>query len=366
MKTSDKKSGGSKASLLMAISSFAVVMLVCSAAAAKTYHVSLKGDDKSAGSSQQRAFRTISKGVSVLQPGDTVIIGPGDYGDEQVKVVRGGTKDAPVTIKAAVPGKVIMRGKRKGKGLSIVDQSHIIIEGIKFTKYRQGIYIRRSSYVTVSECIFHNNEAAGITLNDGNLKEFESSHHHLFTENQFLDYAQTSQGSPLSGGGIQDYGLCMYFSSKVEVVNNYFYGHHHQCCSFKEIMVDCRAAGNVFEGAYYTAIYLGQNEDKDAGYKATSRNLTAEGNVFRPTPEFRLKSAIRAANVNGATIRNNFVDAPNGYSGCGIGVGKSARNVRIYGNVIIDTAAGKDNPAIRISADCEIFNNTIANCHSAL
>ncbi len=131
-------------------------------------------------------------------------------------------------------------------------------------------------------------------------------------------------------------------------------------------MVDCRAAGNVFEGAYYTAIYLGQNEDKDAGYKATSQNLTAEGNVFRPTPEYRLKSAIRAGNVTGAIIRNNFINATNGYSGCSISVKKSSRDVRIYGNVIIDTAASRSNPAIRISADCEIYNNTIANCHSAL
>ncbi len=209
------------------------VVLICSRADALTYHVSLNGNDKSNGTSKQSAFRTISKGVSVLKAGDTVIIGSGDYGREQVKVISSGKKDVPVTIKAEEPGKVIMRGDRKGRGLSIVDETHIIIEGITFTKYRQGIYIRRSSHITVKKCVFYNNEAAGITLNDGNQKEFDSSHHHLFAENQFLDYSQTGHGSPLSGDGIQDYGLCMYFSSKVEVVNNYFYGHHHQCCSFK-------------------------------------------------------------------------------------------------------------------------------------
>ncbi|MCD4831670.1 MAG: right-handed parallel beta-helix repeat-containing protein [Anaerohalosphaeraceae bacterium] len=343
-----------------------VIALACSKTSAMTYYVSFDGSDESGGTSKQEAFRTIGKGVSVLKAGDTVIIGYGNYGNEQVKVTSSGKKDAPVTIKAETPGKVIMQGDRKGRAFSIVGQSHITIEGIKFTKYYQGIYIRRASYITVKNCIFYNNEAAGITLNDSNQSEFDSSHHHLFTENQFLDYATSGQGSPLSGGGIQDYGLCMYFSSKVEVVNNYFYGHHHQCCSFKEVMVDCRAAGNIFEGAYYTAIYLGQNEDKEAGYKATSRNLTVENNIFRPTPEYRLKSAVRAGNVTGAIIRNNFINAPNGYSGCGIGVKKSARDVKIYGNIITDTASGRDNPAIRIAADCEIYNNTIANCHCGL
>ncbi|MCK4627118.1 MAG: right-handed parallel beta-helix repeat-containing protein, partial [Phycisphaerae bacterium] len=192
------------------------------------------------------------------------------------------------------------------------------------------------------------------------------SHHHLFTHNQFHDYAGSGLGSPLSGGGISDYGIIMYFSTDVKATNNYFYGHHHQCLSFKKIMHNSVAANNIFEGAYYTAIYLGQNEDSKSEGILRCHNLVAEGNVFRPTPEYRLKSPVWVANVTGAIVRNNFMDAPNGYSGQGIGVNKSARNVKIYGNVIIDSSASRSNPGIRIAADCEIYNNTVVGCHSAL
>ncbi|MDY7009628.1 MAG: right-handed parallel beta-helix repeat-containing protein [Planctomycetota bacterium] len=343
------------------------VLMMYSAASAKTYYVSLKGDDAEDGATEVTAFRTISKGVSVLQAGDTLIIKSGDYGNEMAVLKNSGRKDAPILIKAETPGKVILTGEKKGVGLTMIDKSHVVVEGLKFTRYGAGLVIKhRSSYVTVRRCIFLNNENAGIVLNDGSLRDPKICHHHLFTENQFLDYSGAGLGSPLSGGGISDYGLRMYFSSNVEVTNNYFYGHHHQCLSFKEIMVDCRAAGNVFEGAYYTGVYLGQNEDNEVGYQARSRNLVAEYNVFRPSPEYRLKSPIWVANVTGAIVRNNFMDAPNGYSGQGIGVNVSAKDVKIYSNVIVDTSASRDNPGIRIAADCEIYNNTIAGCHSAL
>ncbi len=343
-----------------------VVLLMCSSAFGRTYYVSLKGNDDSNGRTKKKAFRTIAKGVSVLKGGDTLIIASGDYGNESISVAAGGKKGAPVTVKAAEPGKVVLTGQGKGRCFKIVDKSHVVVEGIKFTNYSVGVYIRRASHTTVRKCIFLNNHSAGVKLNDGNPKECKLSHHHLFTENQFLDYAGSGLASPLSGGGMQDYGLCMYFSSKVQVTNNYFYGHHHQCCSFKEIMVDCRAANNVFEGAYYTGIYLGQNLDKHTGYSCRSRNLIAEGNTFRPTAEYRLKSPIWVANVTGAIVRNNFMDAPNGYSGQGIGVSEWAKQVKIYGNVIIDSSASRDNPGIRLYADAEIYNNTIAGCNSAL
>jgi hypothetical protein len=342
-------------------------MLMCSSALAKTYYVSLEGDDANKGKTGKKAFRTIARGVSALKAGDTLVIRAGDYGAEMINVAASGRKGKPITVKAEKPGEVVLTGLGKGRCFKIVDKSHVVVEGIKFTNYTVGVYIRRASHTTVRKCIFVNNHGAGITLNDGNPKECKLSHHHLFTENQFLDYAGSGLASPLSGGGMQDYGLCMYFSSKVEVTNNYFYGHHHQCCSFKEIMVDCRAANNVFEGAYYTGIYLGQNLDGSKGnYSKRSRNLIAEGNTFRPTGEFRLKAPIRVSNVTGAIVRNNFMDSPNGYSGCGIGVFKDAKDVKIYRNVIINTAPSRDNPAFRLYADCEIYNNTIVGCHSAL
>ena len=353
-----------------------LVALMCSAAPAGTYYVSLTGNDASDGKSAQKAFRTIAKGVLVLKAGDTLIVKSGDYGTEWINVAASGKKGAPITIKAEEPGKVILTGPGKGRGFKIVDKSHVVVEGIKFTNYSQGVYIRRASHTTVKKCIFLNNHSAGITLNDGGPKECAASHHHLFTENQFLDYAGSGKGSPTSGAGIQDYGLCMYFSSKVEVVNNYFYGHHHQCCSFKEIMVDCRAANNVFDGFYYTAIYLGQNDDRKGKYGRRSRNLIAEGNIFRPTKKYRAKNSVVVANCADAIVRNNFVDsvwgedvdlhdktkgvgAKNNFPAGGFHIAPCSTGTKVYGNVIINS---KKLGILVRTGDCEIYNNTIVGC----
>lgn len=345
-----------------------VVMLMCSAcsvATAETYYVSLKGDDTNKGATEQAAFRTINKGVSVVKAGDTLIIKSGNYGAERAVLKNSGRKDAPILIKAEKPGEVVLTGKRRGAGLTMIDKSHVVVEGLKFTLYGAGLVIKhRSSYVTVRKCVFVDNENAGIVLNDGSLRDPKLSHHHLFTENQFLD-------PPPSG---QDYGIRMYFSSNVEVVNNYFHGFHHQCVSFKEIVIDSRVAGNVFEGFNLSAIYLGQNTDSKKHGQMRCFNLLAEGNSFRPDPGYRAKSSIMVNNVTGAVVRNNFIDSTYGEDkkvegkrhlpGAGIHVFPPARNVKIYGNVLVNVKAPK--AALLIRADCEIYNNTVTGCARAL
>ncbi len=342
------------------------VLLMCSVSVAETYYVSLKGDDAKDGRTEKSAFRTIKKGVSVVQAGDTLIIKSGDYGAERAVLKNSGRKGAPILIKAEKPGEVVLTGKRRGVGLTMIDKSHVVVEGLKFTRYGAGLVIKhRSSYVTVRRCIFLNNENAGIVLNDGGLRDPKLCHHHLFTENQFLD--------PLPS--TQDYGLRMYFSSNVEVVNNYFHGFHHQACSFKAIMTDSRVANNVFEGFHFSAIQLGQNSDsKRMKQSARSYRLIAEGNIFRPSPPYRAKSAIVASNVTDAIVRNNFIDSTYGedqkgpgrrfFPGAGIQITRLARGTKIYGNVLVNIKAPK--PAFMIRSDCEIYNNTVVGCARVL
>ncbi len=276
-----------------------VVLLICSAALAENYYVSLKGDDSNKGMTEDAAFRTIKKGVSVLKAGDTLIIASGNYGDEHVTVPASGKPGAPVTIKAEKPGEVVLEGKRRGTAIFINSKSHIILEGLKIDNYAPGLVIKHHcSYITVRKCTFIRSRRAGVVLNDGGIWDPKISHHHVFTENKFLD-----------PDGRQAYALCLYFSSHVQIVNNYFHGHFHQACSFKEIMVDCRVADNVFEGFSLSAIQLGQNSDRKGMKKSfRSYRLIAENNIFRPSPPYRGKSAIVVSNVTDAVVMNNFID----------------------------------------------------------
>lgn len=84
------------------------LLLIATAWSADTY-VSLEGDDTNDGTSPETAFRTIQKGVDALQPGDTLIIGPGEY-HESVYREHLGSPDAETVIRAEIPHTVILRG----------------------------------------------------------------------------------------------------------------------------------------------------------------------------------------------------------------------------------------------------------------
>ena len=344
-----------------------LVTLLCSFAVAETYYVSLKGDDANKGMTEKAAFRTIKKGVSVLKAGDTLVIKSGDYGAEQIKVAASGKKGAPVTIKADEPGKVILTGSGGGNGMLIRGKDYVVVDGIRFTNFGAGLAVKLSAYITVKNCIFHNNKTFGIYLYGGSP---DRSHHLIFSGNQFLDYADSGPGSPTSGKGISDYGIALYRARNVKVINNYFYGHHHQCLSFKSRMHDSIAAGNVFDGFYYTAIYLGQNTDTKKYGSMRCKNLIAEGNIFRPSRKYRAKSAVIVSNVTGAVVRDNFIDSIYGeddrsewfFLGSAIQVLPPSVDVGIYRNTIINARKA----ALIAHADCEIYNNTIAGCDIGL
>ncbi|MCD4831000.1 MAG: right-handed parallel beta-helix repeat-containing protein [Anaerohalosphaeraceae bacterium] len=323
-----------------------------------TYYVSLGGDDNWNGQTPGTAFRTITKGATVITAGDTLIIASGNYGSEHVSVTHTGTASEPILIQAETAGEVLLDGGTgSGRGLSIVDVSHITVEGLKFTNYSQALYCKRAAYITVRESIFVDNNAAGITTSLSSLTEMGSNHHYLFTENQFLDPA---------GGQRQDYGLCLYYADNVEVLNNYFYGEHHQACSFKELMSDSRVAGNTFDGFLYSAIYLGQNDDVAQGRVVRSNDLIAEDNVFRPAQGFVAKRAVCIANVNDAIVRNNFMDSmdkvPGGHTA--IQIAANSTGSKVYENVIINVEGAYGIEAA--TSDTEIYNNTVSGCDTGI
>src|SRR4028119_1700781 len=66
-----------------------------------TYVVATTGNDTNPGNASA-PFRTLAKGVSVLKPGDTLLVRAGTYtGSKQLEGIPGGTSwKKPVTIKA--------------------------------------------------------------------------------------------------------------------------------------------------------------------------------------------------------------------------------------------------------------------------
>lgn len=98
--------------------------LFASTAAARTFYVdALKGNDANAGS-LAAPWKTIQKAANSMQPGDTVHVAAGRYG-ELVHVTRSGTAGHPIAYQAS--GKVVMEGFR-------ITANYVRVDGFEITR----------------------------------------------------------------------------------------------------------------------------------------------------------------------------------------------------------------------------------------
>ena len=315
-----------------------------------TYHVSLDGDDANPGS-EAAPFRTITHGASVLEAGDTLIIHDGDYGSEfDILVPESGTAGNPITIEAEHRGAVMLHGNRLpdqidggGVGFNVRARSNLVFDGLSFSDYSIGIGVYgdpedagepfAGHHVTIRYCSFRNNGDLGIEI--------------VKTDDVLISHCTFISEKPPSGwpdpenpSAIQDYGVYFWHTHDSVVEDSYFYGAHNQALSFKQGCYDSVARRNIFEGALYTALYLGQNRREDGRPKCM--NLVAELNIVRPTAGYRVKSPIRVDNVENAIVRNNYVegfDETDNTSGINV-LDEALGTIEIHDNI---TAFGVDN-----------------------
>ncbi len=73
------------------------------------YFVSTSGNDAHSGLAQDQAFRTLTKAKESFKPGDTITIMPGTY-HESLEFANFPTSDKTSTIRALIPGTVLIRG----------------------------------------------------------------------------------------------------------------------------------------------------------------------------------------------------------------------------------------------------------------
>lgn len=93
---------------------------------AAVYYVAKGGSDKATGTASS-PWLTVSRAATTLIPGDTVLVGPGDY-DEHVFQYTAGTAAKPVTYRASQPGKASIRAFRFGAPF-------LVLDGFNVTRY---------------------------------------------------------------------------------------------------------------------------------------------------------------------------------------------------------------------------------------
>lgn len=118
------------------------------AGSTRTIYVAKKGNDNNPGTSK-KPYKTITKAISVAQPGTTIIVGAGKY-TGTYRFPRSGNKNGYITIKNAPGKKVVLTAKSSSKGETAIfdlnGKSYINISGLEIARVKAlrayGIILR--------------------------------------------------------------------------------------------------------------------------------------------------------------------------------------------------------------------------------
>jgi hypothetical protein len=118
---------------------FLLTIAAVPSAFAASFYVTMTGNDGNPGS-QAQPFRTIRKGVSVANPGDTVFVSRGTY-TGAVSLTRSGTSTAWITI-SALPGElpIIDGGGTGGTGFGSTTAQFIKVVGIAVRNFASSAF----------------------------------------------------------------------------------------------------------------------------------------------------------------------------------------------------------------------------------
>ncbi len=112
------------------------------------YYVSTTGNDAGTGTLTQ-PFKTFAKGISLLRPGDTLMIAGGTY-FEQLNISKSGTSSAPVIIKAMSGQRVIIDAESTRDNIVMVTGSYVNLDGLEVARGLYDCVVLRGSFINVN------------------------------------------------------------------------------------------------------------------------------------------------------------------------------------------------------------------------
>src|SRR5262249_47916121 len=127
------------------------------------------GDDSRIATQAKNAatpWRTIKNALSIADGGDTVMVvggtpqAPSTCGESSIESKRPGRPGAPLTIKAATPGAVMVRPTPPGNGFLIRHDYHVI-DGFVITGATNGVQVQGTGALTGT--VISGNRIAGNT-----------------------------------------------------------------------------------------------------------------------------------------------------------------------------------------------------------
>ena len=123
-------------------------------------HVAVSGSDETGTGAKDAPYATVSA-ASFAEPGAVIVVHEGEYGPVKLGPECSGSKDAPTVIRSAEGETVVIRGE-DGIGLSLVNVSHVAVEGLEVEGGTHGIYYESTrkaggplTDISIKKCTVH-------------------------------------------------------------------------------------------------------------------------------------------------------------------------------------------------------------------
>ena len=149
---------------ILTLCSGSLLLLPSASLAARTWYVSPTGSDTNSGS-PAKPFRQIQKAVTVIQPGDVVLIADGSYLGFTLDSFNG-TSNAPILLQATGTNAVVLVTTNRSDNRDTIflnDSTYVTVDGFRsFNANRAALRIEGGDHVTVRNCYFGNNSVWGI------------------------------------------------------------------------------------------------------------------------------------------------------------------------------------------------------------
>lgn len=308
---------------------------------AATYYISPSGSDSNLGT-ETSPWRTIQKAANTLGPGDTCLVGDGNY-LENVSISKSGLSSAPIVFKSRITHKAVIEGYVK------MTANNIILDGFKIKLMdgsRSGISVTGSNNEIIN--CFVTTDSTNLGLNNsgievgGNSNKIRynyvekvcfgygiSGDNHLFENNE-------AYGLKLNGNcGDVDY--MRFFGSNHIIRNNYFHGINSS--EVGSAHVDCfQTFDNGGPSYAISNIIIENNYCSDA-----AQGMMLEGKIYKQS--------------RGLIVRNNVFTRNGAWCVCLVDIA----DAHFYNNTC-DTTGGIHGIWCRGNgnvASCEFKNNII-------
>jgi parallel beta-helix repeat protein len=300
-------------------------------AAKSTYYVSGQGNDSNSGT-QSLPFKSFAKAISVLHPGDTLVILGGSY-TEKLLVNVSGTVAEPITIQAA-PGQRVTIDSQNVRAAPVevpLNSSHIHLRDLEVTGSTFECVLVRGQHIAIHSFNVHSCQKFGYRLTGQNITIEHSTCHDSVTENR--------GGGNTSGG----WGSCIKSgpgSANLILRNNRVYNNWGEGIIVGQA-AGAKVYGNTVHDNYSQNIYIGNAYDVDVF-----------GNMTYATNPVYFRGGA-AANCISASEENIS------------GWGARLKNVRVFNNIAMGCKVGVGYTYKEVTGNgcdtCLFANNTLVN-----